>query len=123
MQYFNFQRLIKKYETNFTLITQSDGKYEYGEWVEGEKKQDNLKGAIISHKESKIFRAEGTLKAKDKRLFMTQPIEKALEGAKVIYNGSVYNVEDCSDNAIFTGVYAYTLKYVSAFDKGGGTND
>ena len=118
MRYFNFRRLIKKYETEFTLVTQSEGKYEYGEWVESEENQIVMRGAIISHKESKIFRAEGTLKAKDKRLFMTEPLEKALEGAKVIYNGNVYSVEDCTDNAIFTGVYAYTLKYVSAFDKG-----
>lgn len=46
---------------------------------------------------------------------MLKPLEQALKGAKVVYNGKVYSIEDCGENAEFTGVYAYTLKYCSAF--------
>lgn len=121
MQYFNFSRLIKKYESQFKAITLSDGYYnDAGDWVKGDKAETVIYGAIISHRESKVFRSEGTLTAKDKRLFTLKPIEKALQGSKVIYDGDMYSIEDNTENAKFTGVYAYTLKYVSAFGGGEG---
>ena len=75
----------------------------------------DLEGAIISFKESKVYRSEGTYTANDKRLFMLKPIDDKLNGAKVAYEGKVYSVEDNTENAKFTGVYAYTLKFCSAF--------
>ena len=117
MQYFNFARLINKYKSEFVLITRSEGHYEYGEWVKGEEAKTTMQGAIISHKESKIFRAEGTLTANDRRLFMLQPIDRALKGAKVIYNDNVYSVEDETTNGGFTGVWAYVLRFVSSFNE------
>ncbi len=119
MAYFDFSRLIRKYSTDFTVITASstgESKYDdMGELIKEEPKKITMNGAIISHKESKIFRAEGTLTANDKRLFMLQPIDGKLIGATAVYNGRKYNIEDCTENAQFTGVWAYTLKYVSAF--------
>lgn len=117
MAYFDFSRLINQYSTDFTVITAaSGGGYDdMGEAIIAEPKKITMHGAIISHKESKIFRAEGTLTANDRRLFMLQPIDGELIGATAVYNGRKYNIEDCTENARFTGVYAYTLKYVSAF--------
>ena len=125
MAYFDFSRLIRKYSTDFTVITTADGYYDdMGDWVAGSTAEVTMNGAIISHKESKIFRAEGTLTANDRRLFLLQPIDSKLIGATAIYKGRKYNIEDCTDNSEFTNVWAYTLKYVSAFkDKGGNTND
>lgn len=115
MQYFNFSRLIKKYMCNFTAITLSNGYYnDAGDWV-----QDTvltpLIGAIISQSESKILRSEGALTEKDKQLFMLEPVDDTLHGAKVIYKDNVYDLTNSIENADFTGVYVYTLKYVSAF--------
>ena len=116
MQYFNFFRLIKKYSSEFTAITLENGYYDdTGDWINGDTVKTVLTGAIISHKESRIFRSEGTLTEKDKRLFTLSPIDNKLIGAKLIHDGNIYGLLDCSENATFTGVYAYTLKYVSAF--------
>ena len=118
MAYFNFSRLIEKYNCNFTAVIPSEGYYDdSGEYVKGGETEIPFNRAIIGFKESKIFRSEGTLTAKDKHLFMLQPFEKSLKGATVIYKGNKYNVEAETENADFTGVYAYVLKYVSAFDK------
>lgn len=123
MQYYDFSRLIQKYQTTFTVITVRDGHYDdYGDWVKGVEIKKELQGAIISHRESKIYRSEGNLTAKDKRLFMLEPIENALLHSKVIYDGNEYKIEDNVENAKFTGVYAYTLKHVSAFDEKGGND-
>lgn len=119
MQYFNFSRLIKKYSSNFTAITLSEGSFnDAGDWVKGEQAQTTVQGAVIAFKESKIHRSEGTLTTKDRRLFVLSPIDKALQGSKVIYEGNVYSIEDEAENAKFTGVYAYTLRWVSAFKEG-----
>lgn len=121
MAYFDFSRLIGKYMSEFIAITHTEGSYDNkGKWVEGKETRQTLKGAIIGFKESKIFRSSGTLTAKDKRLFMLEPINDALKGAEIVFKGEKYNIDEESENADFTGVWAYTLKYVSAFDEGGG---
>lgn len=123
MAYFDFSRLINKYSSEFKVLTYKDGYYnKMGDWVDGEETEITLSGAIISHKESKIYRSEGTLTADDKRLFTLQPIDEALKGSKIVYEDKVYRIEDNSDNSKFTNCYAYTLKYVSAF-KGDSGND
>ena len=116
MRYFDFRRLITKYKSEFKAITLTDGFYnDVGDWVEGSTTETVLYGAVISFKESKIYRSEGTITTKDKRLFTLEAIDTALQGSKAIYEGSLYSIEDNTENAKFTGVYAYTLRYVSAF--------
>lgn len=116
MQYFNFSRLIKKYSSSFTAITLSTGDYnDAGDFIKGEQSEIVLQGAIIAHRESKVHRSEGKLTTQDRRLFTLEPIDKALQGSKVVYEGNVYSISDESENAKFTGVYAYTLKWISAF--------
>ena len=118
MQHFNFSRLVNKYSSEFTAITLLSGFFDdMGDWVNGETKEITLQGAIIKHRDSKIYRSEGKLTAEDRRLFTLEPIDKALQGAQVVYEGNVYSIEDNLENAKFTGVYSYTLKYVSAFKK------
>lgn len=119
MPYFNFARLVQKYSSEIKTITLIDEYYnDSGDLVKGEKKKTTIQGAVISYKDSVIHRSEGRLTEKDKQLFMLEPIEKALRGSKAIYDDNVYTIEDCTENAKFTGVWVYTLKYVSAFKEG-----
>ncbi len=123
-QYFNFANLIRKYITNFTAIVKSDGYYnDSGIYVKGGESEYALQGAIISHRQNKIFRSEGTITEKDQALYMLNPLENALQGAEVVYKGNLYRIGEMLENAAITGVWYYNLKYVSAFDKAGGNND
>lgn len=116
MAHFNFTGLIKKYETTFTVISTSNGGYnDLGEWQPGTEEQTEMRGAIISLKEDKVYRSEGLLTSQDRELFMLEPLPGGLLGATVIYNGNKYKIQGTTDNSEFTGVSSYVLKFVSAF--------
>ena len=124
MQYFNFKRLIEKYSHDISAQIPSERHLDdAGEWQGGEPIEVTIHGAALNHRESKIFRSEGTLTGKDKALYMLVPLEKALHGAKIIDGGEVYSVGDELQNGEFTGVWCYGLKYCSAFDKEATMND
>lgn len=115
-QYFDFSGLISDYSNTFTVITHTESGYdEAGDWSEGQETRTKYTGAIIAFKESKVFRSEGKITMQDRRLFMQQPLPQALMGAKVVYKGQQYMIESEHENAEFTGVYSYFLRYVSAF--------
>lgn len=108
--------MIKKYSVDFVAEIPSEGYYnDSGDWVLGSPKHYKLRGAILSHRELKVFRSEGTLTGQDRALFMLEPLENALQLAKIIHGGKEYSVGELLENSRFTGVWAYTLKYVSAF--------
>ena len=116
-QYFDFSGLIHDYENPFTVITHTEGDYDdSGTWQDGKETRTTLTGAIIAFKESKVFRSEGKITVKDKRLFMREALPQALMGAEVIFRGQKYMIESELENAEFTGVYSYFLRWVSAFD-------
>lgn len=116
-QYFDFSGLIREYSNQFTVITHTESSYdEAGDWQDGQETRTEMTGAIIAFKESKVFRSEGTITAKDKRLFMEEKLPDALIGAEAVYNGQKYMIESELENAEFTGVYSYMLRWVSAFD-------
>lgn len=116
MKYFNFDALIDKYSVDFTVISTGDGHYDdMGEWVTGTEKTTQKRGAIIGISDTKMYRSEGMLTAKDRELYMRESLG-AYDNTHVMYNGNKYKVESMpNDNHEFSGVYAYTLKYVSAF--------
>lgn len=117
-QYFDFSPLIQQHETTFVVITHTAGGYDAaGDWKDGQETRTEKTGAIISFTESKVFRSEGKLTAEDKHLFMQEPLPQALMGAEVVHNGQKYMIESERENAEFTGVYSYRLKYISAFGK------
>ena len=123
MKYFNLDSLIDKYSVDFTVISTSEGSYnDLGDWVSGSTIEIPKRGAIIGMSDTKMYRSEGMLTAKDKQLFMKESLGCDFDKAHVAYNGIKYKVESQpNDNSQYTGVYCYTLKYVSAF--GGGVND
>lgn len=113
---FDFYDLINDNSVEFIAEVPSEGYWnEAGEFVKGSPKRYTLRGAIIAHRESKIFRSEGTLTGQDRALYMLEPLENALQMAKIIHEGKVFSVGDMLENSEITGVWAYTLKYVSAF--------
>lgn len=119
-QDFNFTYLINKYSSDFVAEIPSEGKYDdRGRWVEGSPITKTLRGAIISHKQSKIFKSGGTITAQDRALYMLEPLESSLQGAKIVYEGKRYSIGSELENSEFTGVWAYNLTFVSAFDKEG----
>lgn len=116
-QYFDFSGLIDSYSTTFVVVTHTDAGYdEAGDYHKGQEKRTEYSGAIIAFKESKVFRSEGAITAKDKRLYMQERLPQALVGAFVEYGGQKYRIESELENAEFTGIYSYLLKWVSAFD-------
>ena len=119
-QYFDFSRLIQKYSREFTVIKNGEKTLnEAGDWVYEEPTETKLYGAIIGFSENKVHRSEGTLSTMDKALHLLEPLDNALMGATVVFNGEKYRIETQKgkDNADFTGCYSYTLKWTSAFKK------
>lgn len=116
-QYFDFSGLVTDFSNTFTVITHSDAGYDdAGDWQNGQERHEEFTGAIIAFRESKVFRSDGAITSKDKRLFMLQRLPDALVGASAVYRGQKYMIESELENAEFTGVYSYMLKWVSAFD-------
>ncbi len=113
--YFDFYDLIDKYSCSFTAVFRRQEHINPLGEAEFEEVEKDFTGAIIGISEGKIYRSEGTLTDKDKYLFMFS--ELPLVDTKIIYKGKCYKVEESVENAEFTGVYQYTLKYVSAFGK------
>lgn len=120
MQYFDFKKLIEAYSTEFTLsFPSADSWNDSGDYVKGTPQKQTYTGAIISHRESKIFKSGGTLTEQDRALYMLTPLPADLQGAQVLHNGKLYTINSKLDNSEFTGVYSYALKFVSAFNGGG----
>ena len=123
MRYFNFSRLISKYSRPFTVAVRNKGAYDSkGDWAAGEPEYTEINGAIMAVSQRKVYNSNGVYTALDKSLYMTSPIDKALLQAEIIFNDNVYKIEEVrgADNDVFTGVYNYILKHVSAF--GGDVN-
>lgn len=118
MQYFNFSRLVNKYSSEFTAITLLSGYYDdKGDYVDGETVEVTKQGAIIGYTDKTIYKSNGTITEKDKCLLSLEQIAEKFLDRDVIYDNNIYKILTTKDNAKFTGVWKYTLKYVSAFDK------
>lgn len=113
--YFNFYDLINKYSCTFKTIIASESSYnDVGEYS-CTKEEKAFTGAIIGISDSKIYHSAGTLTDKDKYLFMFE--ELPLNDTEIIYKNNRYKFEEQVENAEFTDVYQYTLKFVSAFNE------
>lgn len=119
MKMYNFAGLITKYGVNFEIKRTKGGEYIGGRWQEGETETKAGFGAIIPLAERKIYQSGGSYTAKDRQLYMFEPLEGALKNIKVCYKGNIYSVEQETDYSDYSDVFVYLLKYVSLFDKKG----
>lgn len=118
MQYFNFSRLVNKYSSEFTAITLVSGYYDNkGDWVDAETVELTKSGAIISYGDKTIYNSNGAITEMDKCLLSLEKIADKLIGIEFIYDENIYTIQTAKENAKFTGVWKYTMKYVSAFKK------
>lgn len=123
MQNFDFTDLINDYSKEYRAVIPSKGHYKHGSYVKGEPQELILQGAIISMGRSKLHQSEGNRIQGDAILFSLTPLSFPLSGAKIIDDNTEYSIENELENGEFTGVWQYTLKHVSAFNEGGGTDD
>lgn len=118
MQYFNFTRLIEKYSQDLTVEIPAEGKFnEKGVYEAGKVTKENIRGAVIRHKKFKSFRNEGTVATIDSTLYVLKKLPNAFTGCLLNDGNNLYHIGAELENGAFTGVYAYDLKYHSAFDK------
>lgn len=126
MANFNFNKLISKYSREFTVIVDSEGDYDAkGDWQDGEKRETTMTGAIMAMSERKVYNSNGAYTSKDKVLYMTEPLDNALFDCDIKFLGNIYKIDSAveADDAEFTGVYHYILKWVSVFEEEAGQND
>lgn len=120
MQYFNFKRLIDKYRREFTVIIPAEKKLnDAGDWVRSEATEKTLSGAIIRHRQSKVYKSNGTLTLNDYALYMTEEPPIEIVGTTVICDNKKFKVESALNNAEYTGIWNFNLKYISAFKEVG----
>lgn len=118
MQRFNFNRLITKNASEFTLKQPQEGSYVGGQYQSGGFTEKVLSGAIMPISATKLYQSGGYLTRKDKRLYTLEPIEGSLDGCKVLFDNNEYSIEEDTQNGNerFTGVSSYILRWVSSFD-------
>ena len=111
MAYYDFKRLISKYSSSFTLKIPSEGSYVGGQYQVAYSEKE-LTGAIVSLSMRKVYQSGGYLTSQDRHLYIETPIESALSGAIVVFDGNEYSIEEDSENGNerFTGVYSYVLR-------------
>ena len=111
MSYFDFNRLIDKYSASFTLRVPSEGSYVGGQY-EVTYSEKELTGAIIGLSMRKVYQSGGYLTSQDRHLYIKEPVDCALEGAIVVFDGNEFSIEEDTENGNerFTGVYSYVLR-------------
>ncbi len=120
MRYYNFDRLIDKYSSDFELLPEECSSYDSkGDLIKRKLPPVKMRGAIIGLSENKVYRSDGVLTARDKHLYTKESLGD-ITGVKVIYGGDLYSVEEepSVGNSPFTGAFCYVLKFISVF--GGG---
>ena len=119
MQIFNFLRLVNKYSKEITVITLTNGYFDNkGDWIEGEKKQSIIKGAVIRHRRNKIYNSNGMLTDDDYAMYLTEKPKFDLIGSTIIVDNQKFKVTSKLDNSEFTGVWSFNVRCISAFKEG-----
>lgn len=123
MKLYDFNRLIDKYSSDFTLIKKS-GKYVSGEWQETET-AETVRGAILPVSSNEVYSSGGTLSTSDRHLYRKSPIvepaeeqtmDEALKLIEIEKDGKRFRVSQDQNYSDFGDVYVYVLKGASNYD-------
>lgn len=115
---YDFNRLIKKYSTTYTLLAEtSGGWYEGGEWVsESSFAEKEITGVLISITTRKVYQNGGTYtEANWEFITITEiPLEPT---HYIVCKGAKYKVDANTDYSVHADFYAYNLKRIGAFEQ------
>lgn len=117
MRLFNFDRLIKKYSTTYTMTTKTAGSYVDGVWQDGAETKIEMSGAILPMNVDKIYASNGAYTTNDRTLYSTKPLGNALDAIFIYHEGTTFKVEADTDAMRLGGFMIYTLKAVSKYDR------
>lgn len=115
MKKYNFTRLINKYAVDCQLVTVAEGKWEAGEWQEGQQTISDIKGAVVPISEKRVQNSGGSYKQGDLEFITTQEIQLTSD-TFLIYKGKRYKLLDTTDYSEYADFKTYLAKGVSAFD-------
>lgn len=118
MKRYNFTRLINKYAVNCQLVTFAEGKWEGGEWQEGQKTISDISGAVVPISEKRVQNSGGSYQQGDLEFITTQSIEITSD-TYLVYRGKHYKLMDTTDYSEYADFHTYLAKGVSAFDSTG----
>lgn len=117
---FHFADLIKKYAVDCTLIYFAPGGYVAGESVPGARTDKDIRAALISMSQAKIYQSGGFLTSSDRTLYILKADDGIdLETGKwfIQHNGKKYKLEE---SGLYGEDYAdfneYTCRRVDKFD-------
>jgi hypothetical protein len=113
---YDFTQLIKKYSTEFTVLSQKESRYDGGIRVDGETVTTVLSGAVVPLGERKLYQSGGAYTSQDRSLYMFKRIPQALMDGKVLYKGDTYSIEEETEYSDFADVFIYTLRRVNVND-------
>lgn len=115
MKRYNFTRLINKYAVNCQLVTFAEGKWEGGEWQEGQKNISDISGAVVPISEKRVQNSGGSYQQGDLEFITTQSIEITSD-TYLVYHGKHYKLMDTTDYSEYADFHTYLAKGVSVFD-------
>lgn len=112
MERYNFVDLIRRHSVAFEVLSYAEGEYVGGKYQNGAETVSERSGAILPMSDRKIYQSGGTYTTQDRTLYMSTPLEGALETLRVRYKGNVYSVESDQDFEDYSAAYIYDLKWV-----------
>ena len=115
MKLYRFARLIKKYTVNCQLVNTTEGRWQAGEWVEGETTTTDISGAIVPITEKRINNSGGDYKQGDCEFITTSPLQLNSD-TFLLYKDKKYKLEENTDYSDYADFYNYIARRVSAFD-------
>jgi hypothetical protein len=118
-----FRPMIEQFGVPFTAFVEiSEGHYQDGDWLEGEKQpvpsigvilplsEDDLEFAGVSAYASSEIRdpAVGSYSVKDRKLYTTQPLKL---GQKITYKNITYTILNFKDYSDYADVFIYVARW------------
>jgi len=110
MKAFEFSDFVEEFKVPFTYIEKNNGgHWQAGEWVKGTETRIKMYGIVLPLSEDDLQYAEaGTYRAKDKKIYTTQPLQL---NAEVEYKGDRYTIQNFKDYSEYADVYIYYARW------------